>query len=67
LFNNSKTIRFLVLATLLGLLAGCQESEITRAVSGEKGVYSGKADEVLSDDARQQLRRRMIIQRGGGV
>ena len=56
-----------MLATLLGLLAGCQESEGNRAVSGEKGVYSGKADEALSDDARQQLRRRMIIQRGGGV
>jgi hypothetical protein len=56
-----------MLVTFFGLLAGCQESESNRAVSGEKGVYSGKADEVLSDDAKQQLRRRMIIQRGGSV
>jgi len=64
---TAKTFRFFVLAALLGLLAGCQEGESPRAMSGEKGVYSGKADEALSDDTRQQLRRRMIIQRGGGV
>ncbi len=64
---TAKAIWVFVLAALLGLLAGCQESESTRAVSGEKGIYSGKADEALSDDARQQLRRRMFIQRGGGL
>lgn len=64
---NTTTIRFFVLATLLGLLAGCQEGENARPISKEKGVYSGKVDETLSDETKQKLRRRMIIQRGGGV
>jgi hypothetical protein len=67
LFMTTRTIRFFVLAIVLGLLAGCQEDEIARPVSGEKGVYSGKVDETLSEETREQLRRRMIIQRGGGV
>ena len=48
-------------------LAGCQEGENARPVSGEKGVYSGKVDETLSEDTRQQLRQRMNIQRGGSI
>lgn len=67
LFMTSKTIRFFAFAIVLGLLAGCQEDELARPVSGEKGVYSGKVDETLSEETREKLRRRMIIQRGGGV
>ncbi|WP_108882164.1 hypothetical protein [Anderseniella sp. Alg231-50] len=64
---DTRTIRFFMLAILLGLLAGCQEREADNPFLKEKGVYSGTADEELNDDTREQLRRRMKIQRGGGV
>jgi hypothetical protein len=60
-------MRLFALAMLVGLLAGCQEGENVRPVSGEKGVYSGKVDETLSEDTRQQLRQRMNIQRAGSI
>ena len=64
---TTRTVRFFVLAILLGLLAGCQESKNGIPFIKEKGVYDGKADESLDDETRQQLRRRMTIQRGGGL
>ena len=64
---NTKTVRLLVLATLPALIAGCQERENQNPFFKEKGVYHGKADEQLSDETRQQLRRRMNIQRGGSI
>ncbi len=64
---NTMTARFFVLAILLGLLSGCQEGKNGNPFLKEKGVYNGKADEALSDETGQQLRRRMIIQRGGGI
>jgi hypothetical protein len=67
LFMTIRTVRFFVLAILPGLLAGCQERENANPFMKEKGVYSGKADETLSDETNQKLRRRMIIQRGGSI
>lgn len=67
LLMTIRTVRFLVLAMLLGLLAGCQERENENPFLKEKGVYSGKADEPLSDETNQQLRQRMKIQRGGSI
>ena len=67
MFSISRTVRLFVLMTLLVLLAGCQDRETKNPFLKEKGTYNGKADETLNDDTRQQLRRRMIIQRGGGV
>lgn len=64
---NMRTIRFFSLAILLGLLAGCQERESENPFLKEKGVYSGNPDETLNDDTREQLRRRMNIQRGGSI
>lgn len=64
---TTRTVRFFVLAILLGLLAGCEEGENTNPFLKEKGVYSGQTDETLSDETRQQLRQRMIIQRGGSI
>lgn len=66
LLMTIRTVRFFVLAILLGLLAGCQEENANPFLK-EKGVYSGKADETLSEDTKEQLRGRMIIQRGGGL
>ena len=51
-----RTVRFFVLAMLLGLLAGCQERENANPFLKEKGVYSGKEDEALSDETNQKLR-----------
>ena len=62
-----KSVRLFVLAALLGLLAGCQEGENKNPFLKEKGVYSGPADETLSDETNQKLRQRMIIQRGGSI
>ena len=64
---TTRTVRFFVLAILLGLLAGCQERENANPFLKEKGVYSGQADETLNDETKQQLRQRMIIQRGGSI
>ena len=67
LLMTTRTVRFFVLAILLGLLAGCQEGENTNPFLKEKGIYSGPADEPLSDETNQKLRQRMIIQRGGSI
>lgn len=67
LLMTIRTVRFFVLAALLGLLSGCQEGESMNPFLKEKGVYSGPADETLSDETNQKLRQRMIIQRGGSI
>jgi len=64
---TTRTMWLFALAMLVGRLAGCQEGENARPVSGGKGVYSGKVDETLSEDTRQQLRQRMNIQRAGSI
>ena len=62
-----RIVRFFTLVMLLGVLAGCQEREGQNPFLKEKGVYSGPADEELSDETNQKLRQRMIIQRGGSI
>ena len=64
---TTRSVRFFMLAILLALLAGCEEGENANPFLKEKGVYSGQPDETLSDETKQQLRQRMIIQRGGSI
>ena len=67
LLMTIRIVRYFVLAILLGLLAGCQDRENENPFLKEKGVYSGQADETLSDETNQKLRQRMKIQRGGSI
>ena len=64
---NTKLTGLVALAAAAGLLAGCNEAESGRPLTYEKGVYKGKQDEPLTDEAREQLRQRMSIQGGGGL
>ncbi len=45
------------------LLAACNESELDRPLTYDKGVYGGPQDEVLTEEQRRELRRRTDLQR----
>jgi hypothetical protein len=59
--------RFALLAATVLLLAACKDPGTGKTIIKEKGVYSGTADEQLDEAQREELRRRMIIQRGGNL
>ncbi|WP_193371008.1 hypothetical protein [Pelagibius marinus] len=52
-------------AGLVLALAACDESEQGRILRYEKGTYLGKADSPLSDEKRDELRSRAMMQSGG--
>lgn len=58
-------------AALIGIVAsgvgGCRKEEMGRPIFHDKGSYNGPADEPLSPDARDELRRRIDKQGSSGV
>ncbi len=60
-------LNLLLLGGISLALTGCQQDEPGRPLLHDKGTYQGKIDEQLSDEARDALRSRMDIQRGGGL
>ena len=46
-------------------VAGCREDEAARKVHDlqSKGTYAGQADDPINDETREQLRRRIDVQR----
>lgn len=51
-------------AGLLLSLAACDESEQGRVLLYEKGTYLGQSDSELTDQQRQELRARAMLQSG---
>ncbi|MEM1044862.1 MAG: hypothetical protein AAGL24_01870 [Pseudomonadota bacterium] len=45
------------------LLTACNEGELGRPLTFDKGVYGGPQDEVLTEEQRRELRRRTDLQR----
>lgn len=53
-----------LLLTPIVLLSGCREEEQNRPLSHQKGVYQGKPDTSLSDNAVETLRQRARVYMG---
>lgn len=60
-----KLIPVIAGAGLVLALAACDQSEQGRVLRYEKGTYLGKADSKLSDEQRDELRSRAMMQSGG--
>ncbi len=60
-----KLIPIVAGAGLVLALAACDESEQGRVLHYEKGTYLGKTDSELSDEQRDELRARAMMQSGG--
>jgi len=60
-----KLIPIVAGAGLVLALAACDESEQGRILRYEKGTYLGKTDSELSDEQRDELRSRAMMQSGG--
>lgn len=59
-----KLISVVAGAGLVLTLAACDEAEQGRVLLYKKGTYLGKADTELTDEKRQELRARAMLQGG---
>ncbi len=46
------------------MLAGCDEAEQGRVLNYQKGTYLGQKDQALSDQDKEELRQRTLMQQG---
>ena len=46
------------------LLVGCDEAEQGRVLNYQKGTYLGQKDQALSDQDKEDLRQRTLMQQG---
>lgn len=59
-----KLIPVAAVALLALMLSACDQAEQGRILRYEKGTYLGQSDTGLTDQQREQLRARMMLQGG---